>query len=435
MPFINSKNWLFEYKPQFGWWFDKLCLLAIVTVAYGLAVSHPFFWEDWNVFMGGSGLFSAVFIYGGRGLGRLVGNALSYSLLWNPFGLVQLGELIGISCIAVFIWKVLRAEALWVRATLSSLFLFGFPYFVHGIVFRAIGNNHGISTLVFIGLLTMIARGDRPRVIDRLCVACLATFLALAYEPWLMFLVGVSLIAIGAKLVPRLAGKLRIYEMSNRQIYAIGLPLVGCLVLRVFTLEGQGAIPANGVAPSVLFKLTIVTARILMNILVDSLRIGAIIGFGVMRSTRHPAFSKMGLCPYLLFGLIFAAASVNFVYGLVLGCVIDWRSRFVIMLMLNTFYSPLPQGSISKWLRARNGLYFDHAVRISMAAAIIKFVYTVVLTFMMHPISLVGWVDYTARILAKDASALEELTDFGSCDSKYCFTEYRSGGTHALAME
>ena len=172
-----------------------------------------------------------------------------------------------------------------------------------------------------------------------------------------------------------------------------------------------------------------------MNILVDSLRIGAIIGFGVMRSTRHPAFSKMGLCPYLLFGLIFAAASVNFVYGLVLGCVIDWRSRFVIMLMLNTFYSPLPQGSISKWLRARNGLYFDHAVRISMAAAIIKFVYTVVLTFMMHPINLVGWVDYTARILAKDASVLEELTDFGSCDSKYCFTEYRSGGTHALAME
>jgi len=160
-----------------------------------------------------------------------------------------------------------------------------------------------------------------------------------------------------------------------------------------------------------------------MNILVESLRIGAIIGFGVMRSTRHFAFSKMGLCSYLLFGLIFAAVSVNFVYGLVLGCVIDWRSRFVIMLMLNTFYFPLPQGRISKWLRARTGLYFDHAVRSSMAAAIIKFVYTVVITLMMHPISLVGWVDYTARTLAKDDSVLEELTDFGSCDSKYCFTE------------
>ena len=118
-----------------------------------------------------------------------------------------------------------------------------------------------------------------------------------------------------------------------------------------------------------------------------------------------------------------------------LGGILDWRSRFLIMLMLTAFYFSLPCGSISKWLRARTGLYFYHAVRISMAAAIIKFVYTVVLTFMMHPINLVGWVDYTARILAKDASVLEKLTDFGSCDSKYCFTEYRSGGTHALAME
>ncbi len=69
-------------------------------------------------------------------------------------------------------------------------------------------------------------------------------------------------------------------------------------------------------------------ARILMNILVDSLPIGAIIGFGVIRSTRHTAFSKMGLWPYLLYGLMFSAVRLNFVYGLVLGGVIDWRSRF-----------------------------------------------------------------------------------------------------------
>ncbi len=54
---------------------------------------------------------------------------------------------------------------------------------------------------------------------------------------------------------------------------------------------------------------------------------------------------------------------------------------------------------------------------------------------MIHPLNLVGWVDYRARILGKDASDLEELTDIGSCDSKYYFTEYRSGGTHALALE
>ena len=213
---------------------------------------------------------------------------------------------------------------------------------------------------------------------------------------------------------------------------------MGCLLLRVFSEggpDGRGAVPTSGVALSALPKLTILTASILLNILVDSLPVGAIIGFGVMRSTRHPAFSKMGLWPYLLFGLIFAAVSVNFVYGLVLGGVIDWRSRFLIMLMLTAFYLSLPWGSISKWLRARTGLYFDNAVRFSIAAAIIKLVYTVVLKFMIHPLNLVGWVDYRARILAKDASVLEELTDFGSCDSKYCFTEYRSGRVHALAME
>ncbi len=138
----------------------------------------------------------------------------------------------------------------------------------------------------------------------------------------------------------------------------------------------------------------------------DSLPMGAIIGFGVMRSTRHTAFSKMGLWPYLLFGSIFAAVSVNFVYGS-WGGVIDWRSRFLIMLMLTAFYFSLPWGSISKWLRARTGLYFDNAARFSMAAAIIKLVYTVVLTFMIHPLNLVGWVDYRARILAKDAGVLE----------------------------
>ncbi len=77
------------------------------------------------------------------------------------------------------------------------------------------------------------------------------------------------------------------------------------------------------------------------------------------------------------------------------------------MLMLTAFYFSLRWGSISKWLRARTGLYFDNAVRFSMAAAIIKLVYTVVLTFMIHPLNLVGWVDYRARILAKDAGVLE----------------------------
>ena len=65
-----------------------------------------------------------------------------------------------------------------------------------------------------------------------------------------------------------------------------------------------------------------------------------------------------------------------------------------------------------------------------MIKAVIKLIYTIVLTFMIPPLSLVGWVDYRARILAKDAGVLEELTDFGRCDNKYRFTEYRSARVH-----
>ena len=53
---------------------------------------------------------------------------------------------------------------------------------------------------------------------------------------------------------------------------------------------------------------------------------------------------------------------------------------------------------------------------------------------MNHPLNLARWADYRERILAKDAEVLEELTDFVSCDNKYCFTEYRSAGVHGLAL-
>ena len=437
MSSVSVKDRLFAHKNQSDWWFDKLLLLAICTVAWCLIAIRSPTSEAINVFHSSSLLDLNLVVFGGNGAGRIAGNFFAYTLTWNPLGLIQPGQLILVGVLGILIWNVLASELVWVRAGLAGLFIFGFPYLTNGMD-RPWACIFGPTATMFVAFLYQIARGNHTSAVHYISIACLVVLMALSYETWMMFLVGVSVVAIGAKLAPGSAGRLRIYKMSNRQIFAIGFPLVGCLLLRVFFFEvGHGAdaaLPTNGVALSALFKLSILTARILLNILVDSLPIGAIIGFGVIRSTRHTAFSKMGLWPYLLFGSIFAAVSVNFVYGS-WGGVIDWRSRFLIMLMLTAFYFSLPWGSISNWLRARTGLYFDNAVRIAMAAAIIKLVYTVVLTFMMHPLNLVGWVDYRARILAKDASVLEELTDFGSCDSKYCFTEYRSVGTHALAME
>ena len=438
MSSVSVKDRLFAHKNQSDWWLDKLLLLAICTVAWSLIAIRPPTAEAANVFRAGSSLDLNLFVFGGNGPGRISGNFFAYILTWNPLGLIQPGQLILVGVLGMFIWNVLASEPVWVRAGLAGLFMFGFPYLTNGMD-RPWACIFGPSAIIFLAFLYQIARGNQTSAVSYISIACLVVLMALSYETWMMFLVGVFVVAIGVKFAPGSAGRLRIYKMSNRQIFAIGFPLVGCLLLRVLFFEvGHGAdaaLPTNGVALSALFKLSILTARILLNILVDSLPIGAIIGFGVMRSTRHTAFSKMGLWPYLLFGSLFSAVGVNFGYGLVLGGVIDWRSRFLIMLMLTAFYFSLPWGSISKWLRARRGLYFDNAVRIAIAAAIIKLVYTVVLTFMIHPLNLVGWVDYRARILAKDASVLEELTDFGSCDSKYCFTEYRSGGTHALAIE
>lgn len=224
--------------------------------------------------------------------------------------------------------------------------------------------------------------------------------------------------------------------MNDWQIACIGLSLIGCVLLRAFSpVSGHSVFPAAMPTPEALLQLCIVTARVCMNMLVDSLPIGVVIGFCAIRSPGQFTFSKLGLWPYLLFGLMFSAVGVNFVYGLVLGGVIDWRSRFLIMLMLTAFYFSLPWGSISKWLRMRTGMYFDNGIRIAIGAAIIKLIYTVVLTYMIYPLNLVGWVNHRARIFAKDASVLEDLTNFGSCDDKYCFTAYSSAGVHRLAVD
>ena len=64
--------------------------------------------------------------------------------------------------------------------------------------------------------------------------------MTLPHETWIIFFVGVSMVAIGAKLALGLGGRLQIYTLRNRQISAIGFPLVGYLLLRVFSEVGTG---------------------------------------------------------------------------------------------------------------------------------------------------------------------------------------------------
>ena len=435
---LNSilRGSLLPSKNQAWWWLDKLLLIIICAIVWGLIAIRPPSVESINVYHGAEMLTPYDWSTHGRGHGRNVGNFLAYALMWNPLGLVQPGQIILVGVLGVFIWKIFVQEPMWVRVVLGGLFVFGFPYLPHGMD-RPWAGIYGPSALMFGLLLNQVARGSQYRAINHILTAFLVVLLVLSYETWMMFLIGMSIVTLVAKFAPGLFGRLPIYRMSDWQCVSIGLALIGCLLLRVFSAEaklGLGAFTTR-LTPATLLQLCIVTTRVCMNMLVDSLPLGVIIGFGIMRSPQRFTFSRLGLWPYLLFGSLFSAVGVNFVYGLVLGGVIDWRSRFLIMLMLTAFYCSLPWESISKWLRAHTGMYFDNTIRIAIAAASIKLVYTAVLTFMVHPLNLVGWVDYRARIWAKDASVLEELTDFGSCDNKYCFTEYRSHAVHQLAMD
>ncbi len=434
MPTSITKDGLLLSKNQVQWWLDKLLLITLCTIAWGLIAIRPPTGESINVFH--IGATDSNWFFAGRGQGRNVGNFLASSLTWNPLGLVQPGQIILAAVIGIFIWKVLANEPIWVRVVFGGLFVFGFPYLPHGMD-RPWACIFGPSALMFGLFLHQVARGSQSQPIDSILIVPLVVLLALSYETWMMFLLGVSIVTFGVKLAPSLLGRLQIHRMNDWQIASIGVALIGCLLLRFFSKESNEGLGALAVrlTPATLLQLCIVTARVCMNMLVDSLPIGAIIGFGAIRSPRQFAFSKLGLWPHLLFGLVFSAVSVNFVYGLVLGGVIDWRSRFLIMLMLTAFYFSLPWGSLSKWLQARTGTYFDYGIQIAMTVAVIKLAYTIVFTFMIHPLNLAGWVDYRARILAKDAGVLEELTDFGSCDDKYCFTEYRSASVHGLARE
>ena len=349
-----------------------------------------------------------------------MGNFLTLAIIGNPFSLVQLGTLVGVICLVVFIWQVLRAETLWVRAILSSLFVLGFPYFVHGISFRSVGNNHCVSTLIFIWLLRMIGRGrEHARWINHVSVGFLAAILALAYEPWMLFLFGMTLVALAVKVTPGLFGRLHVCKMTNSQILSLLMPISVCVLLRAFSI-GDEAKPLPPFSLFALIQLWLNTARICVNILVDSLPIGAIIGFGAIRSPRQFTFSKLGLWPHLLFGSAVAAIGVNFFFGLRLDGVMDWRVRYVIILLITAFYFSLPWSTIGEWVQRHTEIVPHRGIGFVAALLSLKLVYSVWFTFVVTPVDRWGWLQYRSRILAGDPSVMQDFSDFGQCGNKYC---------------
>ena len=132
MSSVSVKDRLFAHKNQSDWWFDKVLLLAICTVAWSLVAIRPPTAEAINVFHGGSSLDLNLFVFAGSGAGRIAGNFFAYTLNWNPLGLIQPGQLILVGVLGIFIWNVLASEPVWVRAGLAGLFVFGFPYLING---------------------------------------------------------------------------------------------------------------------------------------------------------------------------------------------------------------------------------------------------------------------------------------------------------------
>ena len=126
MSSVSVKDRLFAHKNQSDWWFDKLLLLAICTVAWCLIAIRSPTSEAINVFHSSSLLDLNLVVFGGNGAGRIAGNFFAYTLTWNPLGLIQPGQLILVGVLGVFIWHVLASEPVWVRAGLAGLFVFDF---------------------------------------------------------------------------------------------------------------------------------------------------------------------------------------------------------------------------------------------------------------------------------------------------------------------
>lgn len=226
-----TKGGLLLSKNQAQWWLDKLLLITLCTIAWGLIAIRPPSGESIGVFHQGETVSN--WIFGGRGQGRAVGNVLAYSLTWNPLGLVQPGQIILAGVLGIFIWKVLAQELIWVRIVFGGLFLFGFPYLPHGMD-RPWACIFGPSSLMFGLFLHQVARGSQSRPINSVLIAPLVILLALSYETWMMFLFGVSIVTFGVKLAPSLLGRLQIHRMNDWQIASIGVALMGCFFLPIF---------------------------------------------------------------------------------------------------------------------------------------------------------------------------------------------------------
>ena len=121
MSSVSVKDRLFAHKNQSDWWFDKLLLLAICTVAWSLIAIRPPTAEAISVFHSSSSLDLNHFVFMGNGPGRTAGNFFAYTLIWNPLGLIQPGQLILVGVLGILIWNVLASEPVWVRAGLAGL--------------------------------------------------------------------------------------------------------------------------------------------------------------------------------------------------------------------------------------------------------------------------------------------------------------------------
>ena len=172
MSSVSVKDGLFAHKNQSDWWFDKLLLFAICTVAWSLIAIRPPTGEAIGVFRAGSSFDLNLFVFGGKGLGRIAGNFFAYTLTWNPLGLIQPGQLMLVCVLGMFIWHVLASEPVWVRAGLAGLFVFGFPYLTNGMD-RPWACIFGSTAIMVVAFLYQIARGHQTSAVSYISIACL----------------------------------------------------------------------------------------------------------------------------------------------------------------------------------------------------------------------------------------------------------------------
>ena len=397
--------------------FSYLGLLLVASCLYALVVIQPGFNEDFNVYTQAQG-FPGILLdprYG-RGLGRIVGNAFAYGLVFDPIRFVQPGQWLVLVGFAFFIWNLTKKEPLALRFALVVLASIGFPYFGPAVIFKAAAPIHGLVSMIGVTSFAVLVRQSPETWRSRLGFAALFLLSIFGLETWLFFYAGVWLawaVHLGLNAMRRHAD---VFDGVCSRFYFgfVGLGTGAGLYLRWITLAGSGP---NSYHP--VFHLdtwSYAFARTCLLILTVQVCVVPLALLAAYLARRGNLPHRESAWKHAAVGALAAIGGVTF-FLLVTPSpeVVNFRTRFgfAVVEMIVFIYAPWDR------LNDRLGGALDRYRGGLVSLAVLLFAQNIFFTFVHNGVRLRDWLDYRRRVLAHDTSVVGQYASFGERYSRY----------------